>query len=146
MGTFVACKAEVDATYAMHFHIRSKDFPFEAIFAAEFWTPFDSTIIVSIRFTQPLPVGLLVSRTCAEHFFKNGVSNLHVAANLHARGIYALWSALNFLNQVASPTVSTKRMTAFHRKLSLWIELLITDYAISSVFAWGAHINLWIII
>ena len=51
MGTFVACKAEVDATYAMHFHIRSKDFPFEAIFAAKFWTPFDRTIIVSIRFT-----------------------------------------------------------------------------------------------
>ena len=37
-------------------------------------------------------------------------------------------------------------MTAFHRKLSLRIELFITDYAISSVFTWGAHINLWIII
>ena len=130
----------------MNFHIRSEDFSFEAILTAEFWTPFDRTIIVSIRFTQPLPVGLLVSRTCAQHFFKNGVSDPHVAANLHAGGVYALWSTLDLLNQVTSPAISTKRVPAFHRKLSLWIELLITDYAISSVFTWGAHINFWIIV
>ena len=108
--TFIACKAEVYTTNAVDFHIRSKDFSFEAIFTAEFWTPFDRTIVVSIRFTQPLPVGLLVSWTCAQYFFKDGVSHLHIAANLHARGVYSLWSTLNFLNQVTSPAVSTKRV------------------------------------
>ena len=114
--TFIASKAEVYAANAVDLHIRSKDFSFEAIFTAEFWTPFDSTIIVSIRFTQPLPVGLLVSRACAKHFFKNGVSDLHVAANLHARCIYSLWSTSNLLNQVTPPAVSTKRVPTFHRK------------------------------
>ena len=146
MRTFIACKAEVYTTNAVDFHIRSKDFSFEAIFTAEFWTPFDRTIVVSIRFTQPLPVGLLVSWTCAQYFFKDGVSHLHIAANLHARGVYSLWSTLNFLNQVTSPAVSTKRVPTFHRKLSLWVEFLITDYAIASVFTWGAYINFWIIV
>ena len=73
------------------------------------------------------------------------MSDLHVAAYLHASGINTLEPALDLSLKVSRPTVAAEGMAATHSLRVAALKELVTDPAVALILTRQTHVHLWVL-